>query len=156
MNNNYQRSKRVKSKTGEEVNTPQVPDVSQLTKQSKSFKQSNYSNPSNLSNRTNQANHSNQLRQSRNKEVKSSKVSKVDLHKISRSKSKDVYGDINIDIPRKIISGEKSPNNCVILNIEWIPRKDGIIPKRSKYTSLEFLEKHAKMLVEFYESKIMD
>lgn len=75
----------------------------------------------------------------------------------SRKDKKDpIKGDLQIDIPVKITSGVKIDDNTILLTIEWCKRKNGVTPIKSKYSSADFMKKYPTMLIEFYETKILN
>lgn len=66
------------------------------------------------------------------------------------------YGDISIgDKPKQIISATPGLlGDEVICLVEWLPRNDGTIPKRSKVSNQILKKYDVGLLVSFYESKL--
>lgn len=86
------------------------------------------------------------------KRVKSKK--EMNLLKSERSP-----GNIECDLPKKIISGKLIENNQeegseVICIIEWKPRINGIQPQDSAISNKVLREKYPQLLIDYYESKL--
>lgn len=66
------------------------------------------------------------------------------------------YGDISLgDKPKQIISATPGTSGDeVICLVEWLPRNDGTIPKRSKVSNQILKKFDVGLLVSFYESKL--
>ena len=73
---------------------------------------------------------------------------------LSVAEDKAIMGELEIDYPKKIISGRKI-NDKVICTVEWKQRIDGIKPENSEVLSDELKEDYYDLLLDFYESKII-
>jgi hypothetical protein len=63
-------------------------------------------------------------------------------------------GDIDHDIPLKILRLEKSESGNIWAHIEWMLRRDGVKPKDSIVNVNDLKINHQMLLINYYESKI--
>lgn len=71
-----------------------------------------------------------------------------------KSSFDDSEGNVNCDIPLKIISAKYIKNSEIQCLVEWKPRYNKSVPKNSYVSSSEMRKLYYNLLLDFYESKI--
>ena len=63
------------------------------------------------------------------------------------------YGNINYDVPKRIVNGYTDGNGQYMVEIEWNVRYDKIKPKNSPYPVLILKKRYTDLIIQFFENK---
>eukprot|EP00826_Nyctotherus_ovalis_P054027 TRINITY_DN7056_c0_g2_i1.p2 TRINITY_DN7056_c0_g2~~TRINITY_DN7056_c0_g2_i1.p2 ORF type:complete len:161 (+),score=61.11 TRINITY_DN7056_c0_g2_i1:202-684(+) len=71
----------------------------------------------------------------------------------SVGKTKVVVGDLELDVPAKVMSARKIAGKILCM-VEWKRRLDGVKPQNSELLADDLKEDYYNLLLDFYESRI--
>ena len=93
------------------------------------------------------------LKESNRKETIKGDSSENDLEILGLPMKK--FGDFGFgDKAKQILTATPGPGDEVLCLVEWLPRKDGTVPKKSKISNMVIKKFDPNLLVNFYESKL--